>query len=305
MRSLQPIRYLHTFKSMKSSNRYFLGGVLVVSALGLILNQETATAYLVEIGFSGWQWGRILTFLLPGVELALAAILLLNLSAIKVIKPILVLLSIVFVYEGVKQGMALSEFDGVLYNPSSLMLHWSGVAAIGLSVLFAVIAIWFAFQKNEQTRDLKWWWYLTLLPLLCVNFLSTPIYRDSFQTTETEVPQEFDKTFLAEEVEGDRYALFFFDVSCGHCAESAKLLATTMRGNPDIPVYAIFSAQKEQVDKFKETTNLDCHFVTLPYPELFMDLAGHAFPSAYLMEKGEVVSHRTGLFLNYNFLDKL
>ncbi len=281
----------------------------MLSAIGLILHQKEATIYLVESGLTSWQFGRILTFLLPGFIIIPATLLGLNLKGKQFFLGMIAIVLLIFSfdllnYAGFEKNEIINKHP--LINAFDGSAMWTGSHVYLLILMMICTGIQWGI-KNEQ-KSAPIFVYLLFIPLFAVSLLDFPIYDTDFSTHEDELPEgishDYFNVLLPEPLPED-YVIFAFNPGCGICEQAAQLVGATVRGHKTIPMYMVFSTQQSEIDQFIEFTACEIPYYNLPKIQDFLNISNRQFPKTYLVKNKKIVSIRNGVFLNYQFLDQL
>jgi len=282
--------------------KWVLPIILITIAIGQIVSQIELTTNLVEIGLFSWQVSRILVFILPGMVLATALILILGLSGGKRTVGFM----LVLVFSGGLQ-FYFSWQHSVLYN---LNLNWVYNGNPILIIIYHLIFLYsiLFYPYKDLKKNTPWPVYGAFLCLIPLSMTHTVIYATEFQSNTSDIPEkgtvkDFNKILSNDETS---YAIFFLSTSCENCMTVAKRLSITQRQHTTIPIYLVFKSTKNSIETFLETVNYsDANIFNLKHSENFEDYTGFGVPAAYIVKEGEIINFRKGFYINFNFLDLL
>lgn len=259
-----------------------------------------------------FQVARIIIFILPAIELSCAIIIMTNLSAIKYVRYICLGLISLYLIDHLISfdvNFSIELFHQNLINPwqqtslDSLFLNMNFIIFILLAISIGTL-----FYKAQDYLRPKPVIYLTFLLLLPIGIVDRPIYRNDFQSKQAEIPTATTGEKLLSIIgqNEDKCAVIFLSASCDACMQTSTLLGILTRNHHTSPIYLVFKSNDGTIQLFLEkSNNLNLNYINLE-PAIDLDeIIGRGVPTAFLIENSKIVDTRKGIYVNFNFLDKL
>lgn len=221
-----------------------------------------------------------------------------------------------FVYIIVATLLSMYLNDVLFYMVASFHTGWlfSSIFIRLLVILLFALGLREIFSISTKLGRLKFVYIflIALLPGFLLSFALSPIYQYDYGNFGALQPFG-DPAVLNEGTENKSFLLdqeynliAFFTTDCPHCKLACQRISATTNGDEKLSVNLFFPGNEVDTKRFLTENNglkFDYH---LTADNVFMNFAGFAFPSIFLVDKtGKTILHWTGDELNYNALDYL
>lgn len=291
---------------------FLLSILLCILAIGHITHQEQLSFHLVEIGLFTFKLSRVIVFVLPGIELICAIIVLANLSALSWIKYLLLSLVGLFLIDHM---ISFQHHDSTQMFFAGLINPWNNAPldTLFLSPNFLILVInallvGTLFQSDLDYFKPKPYVYFSLILLTPIGIVDQPIYRNDFQSVQSEIPETTSAEKIYQIIGNDyeNCAVVFLSASCDACMQASALLGILTREHKTIPIILVFKSSEGTIKLFLEkSNNTQSDFVNLDQNLDLDAIIGRGVPTALLIKNAKIIDTRKGIYLNYQFLDKL
>lgn len=135
-----------------------------------------------------------------------------------------------------------------------------------------------------------------------------PIYIDDYgivNNTKFTIQENFKEKYINNtDLSKGNIVIAFFTTSCPFCFSASYNFGVNSKNNKQPRTVVFFPGNKEDSESFLSESNVDFDYVLID-DKTFLENAGNAFPSVYLIQDGIVKYHWVGAEINYSVLDYL
>jgi hypothetical protein len=156
----------------------------------------------------------------------------------------------------------------------------------------ALLAILFLLLAKTPTVNTKGKQILSLaatILLVALPFIVFPPKLNLNALYAKDQPQQ-----PVSELRQGKHVVCFLSLTCSHCRTAAAVIHKIREQHPDIPFYFVFSDRKTQRDELLQEFHEQTETQDVPYhfadEKLFIELAGRAVPSIYMMDGQRILT---------------
>lgn len=278
---------------------FILGAIFIFSAFSKYYPIETFEFTIVETGIVGWKFSLILARIIIALELAIGVLLLFGYNlklVLKITISLLILFTLHLLFSIFTKG---NIGDCGCFGETLPMTPLQGVFKNLILLIFAFILL-----KSNYNWKLKFLYTPFYIFILCNIFIFTQNAIDfSYSSSYLNKPFEnfnlnldtlykttsYDKIGKPmKDIRKEKLILAFFSSSCEHCRVAAKKFSVIKKLNSQIPMYFFINGDNEDINQFKNKTNISQIPSSKLNGETFIQLAGLQLPVIYYYNKGVV-----------------